>query len=103
MKTKFVVLLVALALNIFALNGAQAAGMGKVCGGFAGLQCGDGQFCQYKPGVCGRFDMTGICTRVPHFCPLFVRPVCGCNGVTYGNDCERERAMVSKSHDGKCI
>jgi hypothetical protein len=26
----------------------------------------------------------------------------GCDGKTYGNDCERERAMVSKIHNGKC-
>ena len=29
-------------------------------------------------------------------------PVCGCNDVTYGNDCERMMARVSKSHNGKC-
>ena len=32
-----------------------------------------------------------------------VAPVCGCNNKTYGNDCLRQHAKVSKSHDGKCF
>jgi hypothetical protein len=29
-------------------------------------------------------------------------PVCACGGKTYGNDCERRRAMAQKSHNGPC-
>ncbi|CKZ53393.1 Kazal-type serine protease inhibitor domain [Mycobacterium tuberculosis] len=30
------------------------------------------------------------------------RPVCGCNGKTYANDCERQRVKVQLDHVGAC-
>jgi hypothetical protein len=101
MKSGFVVsLAAALALMSFVSTGAEAAG--KACGGFAGMQCGAGEFCQFKAGSCGFFDMTGTCTKEPRYCYHLYRPVCGCDGKTYGNDCERERAGVSMRSTGKC-
>jgi hypothetical protein len=103
MKTKFLVALTAaLTLLFFSFNGALALGPGKTCGGFLGLQCDAGLFCQFRAGTCGFFDMTGTCTKKPRFCPRIFRPVCGCDGKTFGNDCEREAAGVSKRSDGKC-
>jgi hypothetical protein len=105
MKLRFVVsLAAALALMIFIPTGANAAGA-ETCGGFVGKMCGEGQLCQFKPGTCGRFDMTGVCVKIPRFCPRVTGPtieVCGCNGQTYINDCERQKAMVSLAHKGKC-
>jgi hypothetical protein len=46
--------------------------------------------------------MSGTCARVPKFCTRIYRPVCGCDHKTYSNDCERQAAMVSKLHNGKC-
>ncbi|WP_426441849.1 Kazal-type serine protease inhibitor family protein [Bradyrhizobium genosp. P] len=101
MKTGLFVSFAALALLTLVPTGA-AARAGRECGGIAGLQCGPGEFCQFKPGTCGRFDLLGTCTRKPRFCNKIFRPVCGCDGKTFGNDCERQAAGVSKAHDGKC-
>lgn len=81
---------------------------GAVCGGFRPVEegsgiCGAGLFCEEAAGQCAIIaDGTGICTRLPEACPAVIDPVCGCDGRTYGNDCERQIARVSKRHDGEC-
>ena len=48
-------------------------------------------------------DATGTCVlNVGVGCIAMVQPVCGCNGKTYNNDCERQVAGVSKKSDGAC-
>ena len=92
-----------LGLALLGASGASAAAkQGQTCGGFIGIQCSGKEFCQFPPPRCGAFDMTGQCTRVPVICPRIFRPVCGCDGKTYSNDCVRQAARVSKRHDGRC-
>ena len=102
MKTRlFVSLAAALVVTLSFAGSSQAVGVGKSCGGFVGAICDTGLFCQSAPGQCSPL-VGGTCAVVPRFCPRIYRPVCGCDGKTYSNDCVRRAAMVSKNYDGKC-
>jgi hypothetical protein len=91
------------------LSGSADAKVGAKCGGSSSLKCGKHEFCEKPTGSCFFPDGEGTCVKVPVVCPFakkgaaIVAPVCGCNNKTYGNDCLREHAKVSKSHDGKCF
>jgi cysteine-rich repeat protein len=71
------------------------------CGGFAGLPCFEGEFCEY-PVRCGYADLFGVCVEPPEVCPEFFDPVCGCDGTTYPNDCFRRASRTSLNHRGEC-
>jgi len=91
------------ALMIGLASTPSSARVGQKCGGFAPTTCGPHEFCQLKTGVCFTPDIQGRCATRPDACSQkIVRPVCGCNGQTFGNDCERMMAGVSKRHNGKC-
>jgi hypothetical protein len=54
------------------------------------------------PGQCHAADLEGHCVRKPLGCPDFYDPVCGCDGLTYGNNCDRLAAGAQLAHHGAC-
>ncbi len=94
---------VLLGLAVLAAFGlASARAEGERCGSATGLACKAAEWCDPKPRRCSQPAAAGTCTKVPLACTRIYRPVCGCDGKTYGNDCERKAARVAKRHDGAC-
>jgi hypothetical protein len=73
------------------------------CGGLLGTQCPKGEYCNYAlDAQCGAADQTGVCTPVAEICTTDVKPVCGCDGKTYSNECVAARNSVSVASLGEC-
>jgi len=76
---------------------------GKSCGSWGGFFCNAGQFCNWKDSdICGAFDAPGVCAYRPQLCPMIYKPVCACDGKTYGNACSAAAAGASVSSNGPC-
>jgi hypothetical protein len=75
----------------------------KSCGGFAGFVCSDADWCDYPTGsYCGGDDSLGTCKPRPSVCPGDVKPVCGCNGFTYSNECFAQMNGQDVAYAGPC-
>ncbi len=84
-------------------SGAGGAGGAAICSSAPPVPCPSNQVCDYDtPNRCGAGYEPGHCIVQPQGCTADYNPVCGCDGSTYGNDCERQVARVQLNHTGAC-
>lgn len=80
----------------------KVAAEGEMCGGIAGIACGDGLYCAMEASQCMTPDAAGMCQRKAEMCTQQYDPVCGCDNKTYGNACQASSAGVNVAKTGEC-
>lgn len=91
---------IAASMGVDVLRDGPCEASGDRCGGFAGDTCEGNEWCDY--GGCPGPDALGNCAARPEGCLDIYDPVCGCNGVTYGNECEAQAAGMNIRSRGEC-
>jgi hypothetical protein len=100
---------------------AKCLDTAQVCGGPSGKSCAANEYCEYFGDPCpngattcnGIYDgcgyikagAAGVCRPIPadSTCATPNVAVCGCDGVTYKNDCARKAASVGLAYGGACV
>ncbi|MEL7047510.1 MAG: Kazal-type serine protease inhibitor family protein [Pseudomonadota bacterium] len=77
--------------------------VGEPCGSRAQITCAKGLWCEPPAGLCSVAERLGKCQTAPQVCTREYIPVCGCNSVTYGNECTRRSARVGLDYKGECL
>jgi hypothetical protein len=83
---------------------APAACAARLCcvSASSAFSCDKGLWCRHPAGQCKVLDGQRKCDVIPRFCTREFRPVRGCGGKTYGNDCTRRAARAQLAYVGKC-
>ena len=82
--------------------GAPIANLDEACGGPDKITCNSALYCHLPDGQCNAPDAAGTCLKAPDFCMRVSRPVCGCNGKTYQNECDARHAKMAIDTTGAC-
>ncbi|MGA1840304.1 MAG: Kazal-type serine protease inhibitor domain-containing protein [bacterium] len=95
------VLIVLICILLFRGTGICAGGMGGMnddCS--SNFDCSNRYFCEKDLNDCAG---DGVCEEKPRYCAEVSQPICGCDGITYPNECEASRRGISTDYTGQCI